>query len=70
MLAVHREHQAAPHFPDGQLYADLRGYSDGEPTTPKQALRWPLPAVGVPAAAVPHAGGTGLRRKEPATFCW
>src|SRR5690349_4088646 len=29
-LAVHAAHQLLPEFPDGQLYADLRGYSEGQ----------------------------------------
>ncbi len=34
-LAVHFAHLVARHFPDGQLYADLRGFGPGgEPLSP------------------------------------
>ncbi|GAA2814167.1 transcriptional regulator AfsR [Kitasatospora paracochleata] len=51
-LAVHAAHRARPHFPDGQLYADLRG---GDPVSadPSAVLGGFLGALGVPAAALP-----------------
>lgn len=52
-LAVHWAHQAADRFPDGQLYVDLRGYSDDGALTPMEALGRFLRALGVPDAAVP-----------------
>ena len=29
-LAVHAAHRLLPEFPDGHLYADLRGYTEGQ----------------------------------------
>ncbi|TNY37898.1 tetratricopeptide repeat protein [Thermomonospora catenispora] len=52
-LAVHWAHQVADRFPDGQLYVDLRGYSDDVALTPLEALGRFLRALGVPDAAVP-----------------
>jgi DNA-binding SARP family transcriptional activator len=37
-LALSWAHAAAPHFPDGQLYVDLRG-GDGNPRDPAEVLR-------------------------------
>ena len=38
-LAVHVAHQLAQEYPDGQLFADLRGYADGvSPSTPTTVL--------------------------------
>ncbi|MFG3441666.1 BTAD domain-containing putative transcriptional regulator [Nonomuraea sp. NPDC047897] len=52
-LAVHVAHAADDLFPDGQLYADLRGYTD-EATAPESALRAFLRALGVPPDVVPE----------------
>jgi DNA-binding SARP family transcriptional activator len=52
-LAVHWARQAAGHFPDGQLYVNLRGFGPAEPLHPSEALRAFLYALGVPAAQVP-----------------
>ncbi len=41
------------HFPDGQLYVNLRGYDPGEPVTAQEALHRFLTGLGVPANAVP-----------------
>ncbi|GAA0916172.1 AfsR/SARP family transcriptional regulator [Nonomuraea longicatena] len=51
-LAVHVAHTADDLFPDGQLYADLRGYSD-EATAPESALGAFLRALGIPPDVIP-----------------
>jgi DNA-binding SARP family transcriptional activator len=52
--AVHWGHRVAGQFPDGQLFADLRGSSSsGAPVTPAEALGSFLAALGAPAAQVP-----------------
>lgn len=48
-LAVHWAHQVAGRLPDGQLYADLRGFDPVEaPMTPDEAIEGFLDALGVP----------------------
>lgn len=64
-LAVHWAHRAADRFPDGQLHVNLRGFDpSGPPTSPSQAVRGFLDALGVPSARVPAdlAEQTGLYR--------
>ncbi|MEO3873243.1 BTAD domain-containing putative transcriptional regulator [Nonomuraea sp. B12E4] len=51
-LAVHVAHLADDLFPDGQLYADLRGYTD-EATAPESALGGFLRALGIPPDVIP-----------------
>ncbi|MCT9935161.1 tetratricopeptide repeat protein [Planotetraspora sp. A-T 1434] len=51
-LAVHVAHLADDLFPDGQLYADLRGYGQ-EPTPPETALVAFLRALGIPVDVIP-----------------
>ncbi|TWP44903.1 tetratricopeptide repeat protein [Lentzea tibetensis] len=46
-LAVHWAHRIRKHFPDGQLYLNLRGHGAGSPLTPVQALERLLTALGV-----------------------
>jgi transcriptional regulator with XRE-family HTH domain len=53
-LALHWARQVAGRFPDGQLYANLRGFDQrGAPVMPAEAIRVLLDALGVPAHAVP-----------------
>jgi hypothetical protein len=52
-LAVHAAHQLLPQFPDGHLYADLRGYTEGQdPAEPGEVLAMFLHRLGVPAEEV------------------
>jgi DNA-binding SARP family transcriptional activator/Tfp pilus assembly protein PilF len=53
-LAVHWGHQVAPHFPDGQLYVNLRGFDPSHPPlAPADAHRRVLDALGVPPGRIP-----------------
>ncbi|WP_421108807.1 BTAD domain-containing putative transcriptional regulator [Streptomyces sp. NEAU-S77] len=52
-LAVHWAHRAAAHFPDGQLYLDLRGYEARPAVEPYDALASLLRGIGVPDAGIP-----------------
>jgi DNA-binding SARP family transcriptional activator/tetratricopeptide (TPR) repeat protein len=53
-LAVHWAQRAAPQFPDGQIYADLRGFGpEGTTADPAEVVRGFLDAFGVPASSVP-----------------
>ncbi|HEX6521236.1 MAG TPA: NB-ARC domain-containing protein [Streptosporangiaceae bacterium] len=64
-LAVRWAHQVADRFPDGQLYADLRGFSPaGLPAAPGDVLHGFIEALGVRAATIPVQADarTGLYR--------
>ncbi|EGD43120.1 LigA [Nocardioidaceae bacterium Broad-1] len=52
-LAVHWARTRAEHFPDGQLFIDLRGFGPGEPLSHAQALTTLLIGLGVDVASVP-----------------
>ncbi|MDI1464108.1 BTAD domain-containing putative transcriptional regulator [Catellatospora sp. KI3] len=53
-LAVHVAHQVKASFPDGQLYAELRGMGDA-PAEPGEVLGRMLKALGVEFTAMPAA---------------
>jgi tetratricopeptide (TPR) repeat protein len=59
-LAIHWAHTVRPHFPDGELYANLRGYAAAAPASPEEVLGRFLEDLGVPAAQVPP----GRERRE------
>ncbi|MET7378768.1 BTAD domain-containing putative transcriptional regulator [Streptomyces sp. NPDC005526] len=53
-LAVHWAHQVVARFPDGRLFADLRGYDEEEaPRRPGAVLDRFLRALGVPGPQIP-----------------
>ncbi|WP_328939880.1 tetratricopeptide repeat protein [Streptomyces tauricus] len=53
-LALHWAHSNTRHFPDGQLYVNLRGYDPaGVALTPSAAICYFLEALGVPAEDIP-----------------
>ncbi|HEV8561662.1 MAG TPA: tetratricopeptide repeat protein [Actinophytocola sp.] len=52
-LAVHWAHRVRPHFPDGQLYVNLRGYDPGPPIGADRVLDRFLRALDVPPRSIP-----------------
>jgi DNA-binding SARP family transcriptional activator len=52
-LAIHRAHHAAPNFPDGQLYVNLRGYAPDHPVPATDALAGFLRSLGAPGQDIP-----------------
>ncbi|MFJ6672882.1 BTAD domain-containing putative transcriptional regulator [Actinosynnema sp. NPDC091369] len=67
-LAVYWADRARELFPDGQLYADLRGYGALPPRRPLEVLSRFLHALGVPPERVPPDldEATALYRSTPA----
>ncbi|SMC58173.1 DNA-binding transcriptional activator of the SARP family [Kibdelosporangium aridum] len=53
-LALHWGHKNKHHFPDGQLYVNLRGYDPDEPVDPADALAAFLRALGVETHSIPR----------------
>ncbi|MQA97202.1 MAG: AAA family ATPase [Streptosporangiales bacterium] len=67
-LALHWAHSAVASFPDGQLYADVRGYdAEAAPTAPALLLERFLRTMGVPAERIPaeHEAREALFRSTP-----
>ncbi len=56
-LVVRWGHRVRGHFPDGQLFVNLRGYDPGAPMAPEQALEEFLRALDVPAERIPAGLG-------------
>ncbi len=55
-LAVYWAHQVAGHYPDGQLYVNLRGFDPAAPPMdPAEAICGFLDAYEIPAARIPAA---------------
>ncbi|MET7905116.1 BTAD domain-containing putative transcriptional regulator [Streptomyces sp. NPDC005355] len=54
-LVVHWGHARAAAFPDGRLFADLRGFSGGEAAAPAEVLREFLFAMGTPPEHIPSS---------------
>ena len=52
-LAVYWAHRTRARFPDGQLYANLRGHAPGAPAAPVEILAQFLAALGIPPDRVP-----------------
>lgn len=52
-LALRWAHAVAGRFPDGQLFADLKGFSDTAPVAPSLVLHRFLRALGVPGDDIP-----------------
>ncbi len=54
-LAVRAAHRLREHYPDGQLFIDLHGYSTNlDPIAPENALDYLLRTLGVPPQAIPN----------------
>ena len=61
-LAVHWGHRVRAHFPDGQLYVDLRGHAAGPPMSAHEALTHLLRSLGVPPEEIPADGDLAAGR--------
>jgi len=54
-LAVHWAHQAADRYPDGRLFADLRGYDESDMASAAEILSQFLRSLGVHGARIPES---------------
>jgi DNA-binding SARP family transcriptional activator/tetratricopeptide (TPR) repeat protein len=61
-LAVRWAHRAARHFPDGQLYVNLRGYDPGQPAAADDVLAGFLRALGLKGPDIPADAGERAAR--------
>jgi tetratricopeptide (TPR) repeat protein len=52
-LALHWAHRIRDRFPDGEIYANLRGYDSGPPSTAEVVLDRILRDLSVPASRIP-----------------
>jgi len=52
-MAIHWTRRVLDHFPDGQLWVNLRGFGQGQDVTPPQALAGFLRALGVQDSGIP-----------------
>jgi DNA-binding SARP family transcriptional activator/tetratricopeptide (TPR) repeat protein len=60
-FALHWAHRAKRHFPDGQMFLDLRGHTPTPPLTPQSALGSLLRSLGVPTDQLPEDVDTASR---------
>ncbi|WP_347602113.1 NB-ARC domain-containing protein [Acrocarpospora sp. B8E8] len=58
-LSLNWAHRNRAHFPDGQLYANLRGHALGAPAETVEVLRWFIRSFGIPGDRIP--GGLAER---------
>lgn len=66
-LATHIAHRIAGEYPDGALFINLYGHTDGHaPVTPRDALALLLSALGIPGQSIPDSleGRASLWRRE------
>jgi tetratricopeptide (TPR) repeat protein len=65
-LAVHLAHRLSGRFPDGQLYVNLRAFSESDPVTAEQALARFLRALGAEQVPAGIDAQTALYRRMTA----
>nr|WP_306238183.1 BTAD domain-containing putative transcriptional regulator [Ornithinimicrobium sp. HY1745] len=53
-LVLAWSHARRDDYPDGQLFVDLRGFGDGPPTSPAEALATCLKSLGLPPSRLPE----------------
>ncbi|MFI1222240.1 MULTISPECIES: BTAD domain-containing putative transcriptional regulator [unclassified Streptomyces] len=63
-LAVHASHRLAEHYPAGQLYVDLHGFSGRRPVDPAEALAFLLQAAGTGEALPDTLDGRAAAWRE------